>query len=660
MSDAAADGEGDLARGQARRPRRRVARDIDAPFAWMGARLSLALTNMRSRRAMRVGRAASRRLLGLTDVPDEQLSALLQNARASLRAKGLAPAGVVEALAISGEFARRVLGLSPFTQQLACASALLTGAVAEMETGEGKTLAAYLAASVFGLAGRIVHVVTSNDYLAGRDAKDLAPAYEALGLGIGAVVGGDAGASRRAAYGREITYVSSKEVAFDFLRDGLARKSNVGNGHLAMKLRRALRSGLNDASMPLQRGLDVAIVDEIDSVLIDEAATPLLISTSRAGDISEEIAGQALALAAEFTPGLDFVVDPFDYMPGLTPRGVERLDREVAGKTGPWRVRLIREELLRAAISARHVLERDRHYLVRDDKIVLIDQQSGRVTPDRHWSHGLSLMVEIKEGCASTGEKKSLASISFQRYFRGYGVLCGMSGTVREVARELHAVYGLRSVGIKRRLPLRRVYRAPRIFATRHDLWIETARLAKDMQARGQPALVAVRSVGEADRASASLTAIGVAHRVLSAAQDGAEAEIVAQAGMRGAITVVTNMAGRGTDIRLGPGVAELGGLAVIICERHDSRRVDRQLVGRCARQGDPGLAIELVSREDGVLRALPSRWRQAIRLWPRLTRAAVTRAQSLSDARGLRARLQLLRRDEQLAKMMAFVGGLD
>jgi preprotein translocase subunit SecA len=235
-----------------------------------------------------------------------------------------------------------------------------------------------------------------------------------------------------------------------------------------------------------------------------------------------------------------------------------------------------------------------------------------------------------------------------------------MSGTVREVAREMRAVYALKSVRIRRRLPLRRATGRPRTFATRAELWSEVAIIAKRLQARGQPALVAVRSVGEAERASAALAALAVNHRVLSAAQNEAEAEIVAHAGELGAITVVTNMAGRGTDIKLGPGVAELGGLAVLICERHDSRRVDRQLIGRCARQGDPGLVIEFVTRGDDVLTCLGPKWFTALGLFPRLTRLAMSRAQRLGDARGLRARIQLLRRDEQMTKTMAFAGGLD
>jgi preprotein translocase subunit SecA len=662
MSDVATQPDGAIVvpRALARKPVRRDHPDVDSPATWIAARLSVAASPWRSRRAMRIGLVAARLAGELTEMPEESLAGRRAGVRASLRASGTTDDNVIQALAIASEYARRTLNLTPFAEQLACASALVRGAVAEMETGEGKTLAAFLAATVFGLGGRAVHVVTSNDYLANRDAQDLRPAYAALGLGIGTVVGGDSVQSRRSAYAADIVYVSSKEVVFDYLRDGLARSVNAHNPDLAAKLSRALGKANAGDAQPLQRALDVAIVDEIDSVLIDEAGTPLLISTNRAGDISEGVARQALALAAAFIPALDFTVDPFEMMPALTPRGLQRLEVESSGLAGPWRVRLIREELLRAAIASLHIMKRDHHYLLRDGKIVLIDQQSGRVTPDRHWNHGLSLMVEVKEGCTSTGERKSLASISFQRFFRGYARICGMSGTVREVAVELHSVYGLKSTWIKRRLPLRRRHAERQVYPDRDSLWAAAARVARALHARGLPALVAVRSVGEAERAVGALSALGVPHSVLSAAQDQAEAEIVANAGRQGIITVVTNMAGRGTDVRLGPGVAELGGLVVVLCERHDSRRVDRQLIGRCARQGDPGLVLEFVSQEDSALRFLGPEWRRLLARWPRLTGFAITRSQGLSDKRSMRARLQLLRRDEQLSKLMAFAGGLD
>jgi preprotein translocase subunit SecA len=365
-------------------------------------------------------------------------------------------------------------------------------------------------------------------------------------------------------------------------------------------------------------------------------------------------------MAAGLDRGIDFTVDPHGLMPRLTLRGERRLERQTATLTGPWRVRLIRNELLRAATAAIHTLKRDHHYLVRDGKIILIDQQNGRTMPDRYLSQSLSLMVEVKEGCKMSGDRKSLASISFQRFFRNYSTICGLSGTVREVAEELHAVYGLRMTRVERRLPLRRASAAPRVFVDRTQLWANAAQMAEQLQARGQPVLVAVRSVTEAQRASAALKALGVIHRVLSAAQDEAEAEIIAGAGARGTVTVVTNMAGRGTDIRLGAGVTELGGLVVLMCERNESRRVDRQLMGRCARQGDPGLVAEFTSQKDAILQILGPLWNRVVLASPRLTGFATTRAQSLSEGRSRHGRLQLLRRDRQLAKVMAFAGGLD
>ncbi|MBC9882174.1 hypothetical protein G8O24_33140 [Bradyrhizobium sp. INPA01-394B] len=660
MSDALATMDLALPRAFAHSRRMAQEREVDSAVTWMAAHLSVAATGLRSRKARLIGEAAAARARTLADLAADALAERRMEVALALRSGGMSNADMVDALAVAGEYARRTIGLEPYSQQMACAAALIGGCVAEMDTGEGKTIAAFLAAAVFGLAGRCVHVVTSNDYLAGRDAEQVRPALEALGLTVGVVTGDIPVSPRRAAYAADIAYVSSKEVCFDYLRDGLADTFITGRSALASKLGRLLGAAARDDAEPLQRALDVAIIDEIDSVLIDEATTPLLISTNTKGDISEATARQALELAAGLERGIDFTVDPHGLMPTLTLRGERRLEQEVAELTGPWRVRLIRNELLRAATAAVHTLRRDHHYLVRDGKIVLIDQQNGRTMPDRYLNHSLSLMVEVKEGCAISGERKSLASISFQRFFRNYATICGLSGTVREVAVELHTVYGLRMTRIARRLPLRRDAAPPIVFSDRTQLWSRAADKAQALQARGQPVLVAVRTVTEAKRASEALHERGVIHRVLSAAQDEAEADIIAGAGARGTVTVVTNMAGRGTDIRLEAGVAELGGLVVLMCERNESRRVDRQLMGRCARQGDPGLVAEFISQRDAILQMLGPPWSKILRAWPRITSHAITRAQSICERRGRHDRLQLLRRDRQLAKVMAFAGGLD
>ena len=654
MSDAAAPLV--LPRSFVAKPARPRAAKPDAVSDWIGARLSLVWSVERTRQAVRNGKRAESRARKLAKLSAPALDRLCEQTAQRLRRNGLDEAGIVEALALASQFATRHIAFTPFRQQLAGASALLRGEAVEMDTGEGKTLTAFLAAAAYALAGRHVHVVTANDYLAGRDAEFLRPALESMGLGVGTVSGGDSPEQRRSAHACDVVFLSNKEAAFDYLRDGLARAGTPGNANLSAKLGLVFGAA-SKQGQPIQRRLDVAIVDEIDSVLVDDAGTPLLISANSEADIDVPTAQLALKMAARYRRDVDFLIDPHSSVPALTARGLARLEAETRDLGGDWNVRLKRGELMRAALSAQHTLIRDRHYLVREGKIVLVDQYSGRAMPDRHWSLGLNLMVEVKEGCASTGIRKSLASISFQRFFRGYATICGMSGTVSEVAREIHEVYGLPLTPVPRRLKLRRKVRRRRFFASRERLWVAAARAVAKLYQRGQPVLVAVRSVAEAQRASAALKALKVPHEVLSAAQDETEAEIVARAGLRGAVTIATNMAGRGTDIRLGEGVARLGGLVVMICERHDSARVDRQLMGRCARQGDPGLVLEYVSGEDDALRSLGPVWRKLVRLAPG---AAFRRAQDISEHKSAKARIALLRRDEQLARIMAFAGGLD
>ena len=645
-----------LPRSFVAKPAQPKAVKADVLADWIGARLSLAGREERTRLAVRSGKRAESRARKLAKLSSAALDRLREQTALRLRRNGVDEAGIVEALALASQFASRHITLTPFRQQLAGASALLRAEAVEMDTGEGKTLTAFLAASAYALAGRHVHVVTANDYLAGRDAEFLRPALEAMGLTTGTVTGGDSPEQRRRAHACDVVFLSNKEAAFDYLRDGLARAGTPGNANLSAKLGLVFGAA-SGQGQPIQRRLDVAIVDEIDSVLVDDAGTPLLISASSETDIDVPTAELALKLAAKYRRDADFIIDPHSSVPALTARGLARLEEETRNLGGDWKVRLKRNEMMRAALSAQHTLIRDRHYLVREGKIVLVDQYSGRAMPDRHWSLGLNLMVEVKEGCASTGIRKSLASISFQRFFRGYATICGMSGTVSEVAREIHEVYGLPLTPVPRRLRLRRTHRRRRFFGSRERLWTAAARAVAKFHMRGQPVLVAVRSVAEAQRASLALQAWKVPHEVLSAAQDDTEAEIVARAGLRAAVTIATNMAGRGTDIRLGAGVAKLGGLVVMICERHDSARVDRQLMGRCARQGDPGLVLEYVSGEDDALRSLGPMWRALVRLAPG---AAFARAQHISENKSAKARIALLRRDEQLARIMAFAGGLD
>lgn len=642
----------------------RAEQTVEGLWSWLTAQVLVAGAPFRRRRAFAAADRADALEPRFTALDDAALDAEAARIATRLR-RGLDDAAVVPALALAREACRRTRGLRPFTGQLAGAHALLHGAVLEMDTGEGKTLTALVAAAIHGLAGRCVHVVTSNDYLAERDAGSLRPVLERLGLSVGLVVHGVTPEARRAAYDCDVVFVSNKEVAFDHLRDRLLAGAGTGaDPTLALKARRALaRRGDAAQGQPVQRCLDVAIVDEVDSVLVDDAGTPLLISSEGGAPMPEEVATRALVLARAMEERRHWTADGHGIGVELTAAGRAALAEAVRGLGGEWAVRVRREELLRAALTALHRLERDRHYILRDGKVVIVDENTGRTMPDRFWAQDLHQMVEAKEGCAPSGQRRSLASISFQRFFRRYARISGMSGTVREVAVELARIYGLRPVRIPRRLPLRRAAPPPRLFRDRDALWAFAAARAAALQRAGQPVLIGTRTVAEAGRASRALAAAEVDHVVLSAAQDAAEAEIVARAGRRGAVTVATNMAGRGTDILLEPGVAEMGGLVVMLTERHDSRRVDRQLMGRCARQGDPGLALELLSLEDRIL-VLADPWMRHLARLPLLgrlaARAAFAQAQARSEAEHARRRLDLVRRDEQMQKLLGFAGGLD
>ena len=636
-------------------------RPVDGLAAWWRSRTSMLNAGSRRRKALAIARKVVVLEEAFLALDDAALEARRRAVVAQLRRRGLSDTVSIEGLAVVRETCRRQIGMCPYLQQLAAGYALLDNAAIEMDTGEGKTLTTILPAALQGFCGRVVHVVTANDYLSQRDGALLRPALEALGLSVGIIVHGMTPAERRLTYLSDITFVSNKEIAFDYLRDRMMTEKVVGDVNVHLKVRKSL--GLHGNTAPVLRGLDVAIVDEIDSVLVDDAGTPLLISAQAPTDTDEAPSRAAFDLSLTFAAGDDFVADPHGIAAEITETGREKVESLANPPGGVWRNRIRRQELVRSAITAINCLERDRHYLVRDGKILIIDEYSGRVMPDRFWGHDLHRMVELKEGCPPSGSRKSLASITFQRFFRSYRSLSGMSGTVREVAAELSKVYGLVLTPIPRRRPLRRRFLGRRLFPTREHLWDETARTVKSLYVTGQPVLIGVRSIEEADRGSRALAALGVPHAMLSAAHDQQEAEIVAQAGQLHAVTIATNMAGRGTDIQLGKGVAELGGLAVLICERHDARRIDRQLMGRCARQGEPGTVIEFLSYDDRILRlasrplvllaglSILKRWSSS---WP------FRNAQWIVERENARRRFQLVKHDERQRKLLAFAGGLD
>ena len=499
----------------------------------------------------------------------------LAEARMALRRHGFEARATAQAMAC----VQVALGLSAGRQlhplQLLAAGQLLNQQLVEMSTGEGKTLAMAAAACVAALAGVPVHVITANDYLAERDAQALKPLCERLNLRVGHVAPGMAPATRREVYGRDIVFTAARELAFDHLRDGLALP---GSGH----------------ETPVLRGLCMALLDEADSILLDEAVVPLVISGSLPEKPAQQAARRALWWQAyQLSKGLaantHFHHDGGQLDLQLTDEGQAEAARLAQPLGGPWRRPGTRHELLRLALTARHALVRERHYLVREQRIELLDQLTGRVAVGRAWTQGLQALVELKEGCPPSAPTDTLAQITYQRFFQRYWHLAGLSGTLAEARGELREVYGLTVHRMTLRQPSRRQDRPVRHFCSAEARWQAAAAAAARLRAQGQPVLIGTDTVTDSERLSWHLTRQGVPHAVLNARHDRQEADIIGQAGRAGQVTVATRMAGRGTDIALDEAALAAGGLHVIHCQRNESRRMDRQLLGRAGRQGQPG-----------------------------------------------------------------------
>jgi preprotein translocase subunit SecA len=595
---------------------------------------------------------------------DEVLQREAAELRRRLRREGFRIEAVGRAFALVREVAHRRLGQRHFDVQLMGGWGLLQGRLVEMETGEGKTLTATLPASTAALAGVPVHVITVNEYLARRDAATMSPVYEFLGLSVGVVVQEMPPDARRAAYACDITYCTNKDLAFDYLRDRVALGDAGSAAHLALE---RLRGGgrTSRAGRVVLRGLHFGIVDEADSVFIDEARTPLILSAAKDNDSEAELCGQALELALELIEGEDYAIDRRNRIVDLKAAGKARLAAWSEDKHGAWTSSRAREELLRQALSALHLFVRDQHYVVAEGKVQIVDEFTGRIMADRSWERGLHQMIESKEEVELTTRRDTLARITYQRLFRRYLRLAGMTGTAHEVAPEIWTIFRLGVVKVPLNRPSRRSYLPGRLFATAAQKWQAVADLAQRVgRDEGRAVLIGTRSVRASEELAQVLAARGLEHALLNAKQDREEAEIIAQAGSPGRITVATNMAGRGTDIRLPPEVVERGGLQVILTECHESARIDRQLAGRCARQGDPGSCAMLVSLEDELFGTHA----------PWLTRFARNCGDTVGRSRGMLALLRLvaqaaaerhnarirrdnLRLDRRLEKTLAFSG---
>lgn len=599
--------------------------------------------------------AHEQRLVALTSAELDQHILVL---RQKLSVHGLTPPLKAEALAVVKETCTRVLGVRPYDTQMLAASIMLDGKLAEMATGEGKTLAAAVCVAAAAMSGIPVHVITSNDYLVERDAEKSKPLFDALGLRVGAVTQALEVEDRRRAYACDITYCTAKELVFDYLRD------RAIGGRPRSHLHARVSQLVSTQYQPVLRGLCMAIIDEADSILIDEARVPLILSQSVVDPKQQMYYKQAMLLAEQLTPRIDYVLDHRSLSARLTDMGRQKLEQKASAIGALWRNRMHREQTICQALAASYLFQRDRHYLVRDDMVHIIDEITGRVSPGRVWSQGLHQMIEIKERCKPSGEMVTAAQITFQRFFPKYLRLGGMSGTVKEARIELFSVFGLMVVAVPLRQPNRRIELPTRIFRDEEAQWRAVVESIQSAHRARRPVLIGTDSVADSEGLSWRLTQAGLSHVVLNARQDQHEAAIVARAGELGQITVSTNMAGRGTDIPLGDGVDALGGLHLISCQHNASYRIDRQLLGRCARQGNPGTTETLIYFGKPMIARLFPSWLKLFAgshglAHPRwLVRSIVRLPQWLEESQQRAQRKEMLVQDAKLERDSLTVDG--
>ena len=569
-----------------------------------------------------------------------------------------------DALATMVEVADRTLGLRPYPVQVMGAMALYKGYLAEMATGEGKSLTACLPAVLAAWTGRPCHFVTVNDYLADRDAVEMRPFYAFCGVTLGCVTAEMAPKERRINYHAGVVYTTVKELVADFLRDRLI----LGAFHDSSRrlVRGLLQPRLRDLEGVVLKGLDTAIVDEADSVLIDEAVTPLIISRAQENRPLVNACRAAHDIASTLERGVHYQKDLKYREISLTKGGKEHLEQQARQLPGIWAGPSRREELVVQAVTAREFYKRDKQYVVQNGRVAIVDEFTGRLMPNRTWRHGLHQAVEAKEGLEVTDPSETLARVSFQRFFRLFRRLSGMTGTAREATAEFWHIYRLPVLSMPTNRPCIRKTLADAVFPTETAKWEAISRAIHEFHKTGRPVLVGTRSVRASEKLASTLASQGLECNLLNAVRHREEARIVAAAGEPGRITIATNMAGRGTDIKLGRGVPDVGGLHVIATERHEAGRIDRQLFGRCARQGDPGSAQAFMSVEDELIqRFVPEVIRNRLtwalnRKTPAmkpLAQGALLHAQRAAQRLAYRQRRNVLQMDTWLDEALSFSG---
>ncbi len=528
--------------------------------------------------------------------------------------------------------------------------------VVEMQTGEGKTLTATIPAALHAWEGRVVFIATANDYLARRDAQWMGPVYEALGLTVGCIQAGQSREERRDAYACQIVYGTAREFGFDYLRDRLEerRRSDPRAALLAV------------GPLRVQPEPGFLLVDEADSLLIDEARTPLILSgfRDRADAAHEACYRWAAAEAVELREGVHYLRDRFSGWPGLTREGRARLRRTPMPPAMETLTLTDVHHFVERAVFVNHRYQRDRHYVVRDGRVQIVDEFTGRIQPGRTWNDGIHQAIEAREGLPLTVETGYLARVTMQEYVARFPEVAGMTGTAREAARELRTIYGLRVQTIPPHRPLRRVCWPAAVFHTRQEKYAAIVREIQQVRSQGRSVLVGTPTITASQELSDRLRAAGIEHVVLNALNPEEEAGIVAQAGQPRRVTVATNMAGRGTDIRLHEEVRRAGGLHVIATELHAAARIDRQLEGRCGRQGDPGSYRQILSLEDEILVTAvgedeAQRLREQFAAAPDAARALalLRQAQRRIEREHFRQRQELMQFDRELHRATAALG---
>ena len=539
----------------------------------------------------------------MQELSDEQLKGKTEEFKKRLKEGETLDDLMPEAYAVVREAARRVLNMEHYKVQLIGGIILHQGRIAEMRTGEGKTLVSTLPAYLNALEGKGVHIVTVNDYLAHRDAEWMGQVHEFLGLTVGVVLNSMTSDERREAYACDITYVTNNELGFDYLRDNMV----VYKKQLVL------------------RGLHYAIIDEVDSVLIDEARTPLIISGQsgkstklyelcdvlarqmKRGEDMEELSKLDAIMGVEREETGDFIVNEKDKVVNLTAAGMEKVERffQIENYADPENLEIQHNTIL--ALRAHNLMFRDKDYVVKDDQVLIVDEFTGRIMPGRRYSDGLHQAIEAKEHVQVKRESKTLATITFQNFFNLFDKKAGMTGTALTEEREFRDIYGMDVIEIPTNMPVARIDHQDAVYKTRKEKLQAIVAAVEEAHAKGQPVLVGTITIEASEELSAMLKRRGIEHKVLNAKFHELEAEIVADAGIHGAVTIATNMAGRGTDIKLDEAARAAGGLKIIGTERHESRRIDNQLRGRSGRQGDPGESKFYISLQDDLMRLFGS-----------------------------------------------------